>query len=588
MVDWNKKLVAFLHDPPDKPLSIPGHIERAKANIKVVLGREATQDEWNGAEIADALASAADRLNLPPNLRSDFQKSPVITHPLSGGQKLYLDTIQINDIADKISIVIRQLGCNHDNNQLRYLGLWRNLFDALGEKIPEIGTLWQLLPADTRIPDHSLLAHLSITSALSGAGERPALLIFSIGPVQSFIAAARRTQDLWMGSYLLSYLIWAAMLPIIEQYGPDAILFPSLYGQPLVDLWLSTKNLIKRPNSEQLTIANLPNKFTALLPASDAKEAADKAEKSLREKWNEISQSVKKHLESLSPQAKGKDWNEIWNRQINSLPEIYWNIYPWPNSYDKTKEQYETLVGISPLTKEVYNLFAKKSSEGGGQYVPNLGTVYQLLYDLADRGFAARKGIREFSQSDEGGEQCSVMPGYAALHIGDPSRKGVRDFWKNIADKLCEKGNRAAIKPNGAERLSAIGAIKRFASQTYFKDKFNINERFTSIATITVLPFYDSLFQTIRDEPDNNELTQSIKNLVNSLGKANVPNTILYSSLPKFIRNKIDQLGNKGETLKELLEYDGEWLYPETYNQREFEPGINKEEIISAKKKLSS
>ena len=28
------------------------------------------------------------------------------------------------------------------------------------------------------------------------------LLLFSIGPVQSFIASARKTEDLWAGSYL--------------------------------------------------------------------------------------------------------------------------------------------------------------------------------------------------------------------------------------------------------------------------------------------------------------------------------------------------------------------------------------------------
>ncbi|MFS8580603.1 MAG: hypothetical protein LOD88_11335, partial [Novibacillus thermophilus] len=36
--------------------------------------------------------------------------------------------------------------------------------------------------------------------------KKQSLLVFSIGPVQSFIAAARKLEDLWSGSYVLSYL----------------------------------------------------------------------------------------------------------------------------------------------------------------------------------------------------------------------------------------------------------------------------------------------------------------------------------------------------------------------------------------------
>jgi len=37
------------------------------------------------------------------------------------------------------------------------------------------------------------------------------LVIFALGPVQAFIATARRTQDLWMGSQLLSLLALAGV-----------------------------------------------------------------------------------------------------------------------------------------------------------------------------------------------------------------------------------------------------------------------------------------------------------------------------------------------------------------------------------------
>ena len=42
---------------------------------------------------------------------------------------------------------------------------------------------------------------------------------FSIGPVQGFLAQARRTRDFWAGSFLLSWLSGVAMLAVQKQHG---------------------------------------------------------------------------------------------------------------------------------------------------------------------------------------------------------------------------------------------------------------------------------------------------------------------------------------------------------------------------------
>ena len=75
------------------------------------------------------------------------------------------------------------------------------------------------LPADTRIPDHTIWTHMQVVSALAGcaASDDPAgapkaaFLKFQLGPVQDFIAAARSIRDLWSGSYLLSWLMAAGI-----------------------------------------------------------------------------------------------------------------------------------------------------------------------------------------------------------------------------------------------------------------------------------------------------------------------------------------------------------------------------------------
>src|SRR5437016_2992527 len=55
------------------------------------------------------------------------------------------------------------------------------------------------------------------------------LLSISIGPVQDFIATARRSRDLWFGSWLLSELSKAAALAIVQNSGGDleSLVFPA-------------------------------------------------------------------------------------------------------------------------------------------------------------------------------------------------------------------------------------------------------------------------------------------------------------------------------------------------------------------------
>ncbi len=61
------------------------------------------------------------------------------------------------------------------------------------------------------------------------------LLKLQIGPVQDFIAQARSTRDLWSGSYLLSWLMAAAINALFqelaergatEQELDEAVIFP--------------------------------------------------------------------------------------------------------------------------------------------------------------------------------------------------------------------------------------------------------------------------------------------------------------------------------------------------------------------------
>src|SRR5712692_3139887 len=79
------------------------------------------------------------------------------------------------------------------------------------------------------------------------------LFLVSIGPVQTFIASARRTRDLWFGSWLLSELSKAAAQEIVNASGRNSLIFPAPHDEKLL-----------HPDSR----LNVANKIVALIDDS--------------------------------------------------------------------------------------------------------------------------------------------------------------------------------------------------------------------------------------------------------------------------------------------------------------------------------
>jgi hypothetical protein len=103
-----------------------------------------------------------------------FANQPVLIHPLSGEE---IDLGSLDDIAAKhirtvslehFSDLIERDADGKPDLRLTYLAFWR--FGPEPALVaPEIGDLWRVLPADTRVPDHSIWTHLDTVSALTGA-----------------------------------------------------------------------------------------------------------------------------------------------------------------------------------------------------------------------------------------------------------------------------------------------------------------------------------------------------------------------------------------------------------------------------------
>ena len=275
---WRRKLHAYLHDSPNKVLDILDHEHSAR---RIAAGDQFSVDERFRNE-ADWAASAADRLPWPTRVRTDTIQ---FRHPLDGS------LLPLGDISSQLAEEIAQTNKPklEDEHPFRaFLATWRFWRNWASSAHASFAHY----PGETRLPDHTIWSHLAVTSALQGCfggepwskdkpalpADRPCFLLFAIGPVQDFIAAARSTRDLWSGSYLLSYLIASALHKITMDFGPDHVLFPNLCGQPILDLMLkdeweemSTKrgdlwqafDYYREEGKRRLLTPSLPNRFLA-------------------------------------------------------------------------------------------------------------------------------------------------------------------------------------------------------------------------------------------------------------------------------------------------------------------------------------
>lgn len=137
---------------------------------------------------------------------------------------------------------------------------------------------------------------------------------FTFGPVQEFVAQARRTRDLWAGSWLLSYLAENAIVAA-ERAGARIILPAREEGEREV------VTMARSDGAERF--GGVPNRFAA--EASDSVAAARAAARGLRDAWQRIADAVwERFVEPVAPHGNGT--RQIWERQVASYWDISWVV----------------------------------------------------------------------------------------------------------------------------------------------------------------------------------------------------------------------------------------------------------------------
>lgn len=154
------------------------------------------------------------------------------------------------------------------------------------------------------------------------------LMLFSIGPVQSFLAQARKTIDLYSGSLLLSDWI-----DYCYSYLPSSSekIFPS-------------SNLDSKPN-----------RFLVLIPYDEnqIQELGNTIESKLREKVrNDFLESLQSSGLPIS-ESKHKPLLEKAERQLQDFLQIHWVALPETNQpYYKTYQELERILGSIKNSKQ--------------------------------------------------------------------------------------------------------------------------------------------------------------------------------------------------------------------------------------------
>ena len=526
--DYTKKLAAWLHDPAEKQLVLMRDREGHEGGTSRRLLHALEISSRLFDKRADHLAAAADRPNWPrgddakryPKFEAvHFTREPELIHPLSG-ECLKLGPLNLDIGVDNIKAVSQSHfeGLIQDDDEksgeeLRktFLAFWR-FGPEVGKDADQLGVLWNMLPADSRTPDHSIWSHVDTVSAIHTAlagdetgPDQPALLVMSFGPVQGFIGQARSTSDLWAGSHLLSSLVWEAMKPIVSHLGPDCMVFPGLRGVPVVDRWLMQRDvggdafvqlfenidselLADRTDTNPLFAASLPNKFMAIVPSKQAAALAEHAVAAIKN----AAKTWAREAARLAFEAAGVPMTDATHAQIAQqlagFPEAYWAVATWPvngadpadaeafmNGYKDVsaaaKQLHTALDQIHPDLKTqgvfqeaTWKVLTKELKLDGLQFwAPNTGILYPAVYELAERSLGAAKATRPFAPLLEEGHRCTLT-GEAEWLTHDRALLGLNRKDRNSGDtqsvwaKLA-RNKKSWVKPG--EHLGAIATLKR-------------------------------------------------------------------------------------------------------------------------------
>lgn len=596
---WRLKVAALIHDPAEKALVLlrdpSGHEGGSVSKLFQELNLELSEAELSLVRDSDRWAAAADRPQFPIDesgrykawAQVNFTQKPVLKHPLTAQQYEIeggLWEVGIQDLKDDSfrhfkRCIVRDASGQFVDWKRTYLSLWRKAPERPQEDTQTLGEWWRVLPADTRIPDHTIWEHVRLSSAFCGAmasGGPPALFTFTFGPIQPWIAQARSTSDLWAGSHLLSRICWEGLKVVCEEFGPDAVLYPVLHGVPLVDLWLEAQGIDLSgygndwksigTDANPLFAAALPNRFVAIVAQEAVEELADRVTSAMRT-W--VQEKAREAVEALFQKV---EWTtggiEVAksqaHKQLTGFPEIHWSSAAWEGAKDserisiKTDKLSHALASFYPDTKAdkkpgffghpVWRILSRQVLiEGARFYEPNPGVLYPAVYELCDRTLAATKNLRPGAQIIQRGYRCSLcgerewLTHDLQLLDRPPDKRGTT-IWSLLSERhpaLAKKG----------EHLCAPCALKRIWPDLYQKELSQAGIQTTRYVVSTHAMALATTLEKMLEQPGGKN-DKHWRKLETSMSKRQ--DSLFFAALPKTIARKLKKSPERERVLRAL------------------------------------
>jgi CRISPR-associated protein Cmr2 len=541
---WRAKIWGLLHDPVLKALH--NNSGRGKSSfykqlevMKPWVETGKTPDQSGGKVLenillADYIASASDRsaigsvtasINYAPG--KNPEKGLEITHLLSGAKqefkiKLHTELIESKrqEYLEKkegelLAEIDNYLRTDIKNIKHLFWWLWRCLPQATCDLFDKDNSL-MLMPAETRLPDASIWSHLSMTSALAGALagydltaaqiqrwqgndelSHPYLAVFSFSPVQELIKSSRKMRDFWAGSWLLHYLSAKVCWKLANQYGPDTLLYPSLYQQPLIDHWLLQEieklkkeekidfdfsKWVKPPLPESLLTAGFPNVISLILPQDKVQAAMQTAQQTLLEEWLIIGDLVFKELHDKRHWMRElKPNHNSWQGWLKSQWQVYWTALPIgkqgiqlkSSAIDEQKDtEFQDWLDIQngtynlrtkenqlfkdkelDLLREAHKRRWKKYQRG---FSANIGSWWGYIFDATRASLASVKNARNWELPTAFGPRSTISGIGPVVSSGKDGKD-----WITEGDTKKSWGKHDAGFFDGTEQLNATEVVKR-------------------------------------------------------------------------------------------------------------------------------
>ena len=355
----------------------------------------------------------------------------------------------------------------------------------------------------------------------------PHLLIMTIGPVQGFIAAARKTRDLRYGSWLLSELTKAAAQSLADG-NLERLIFPA------------PADFAALTSDDQFQIVN---RVVAIIEGDETavRAAATTAEQHLNRKiqilWSEVEAELQRKNASYA--------RTMAAAQIRDLPEIFWAAAPFAtdNQYAHARTQAEAALAARKTTYD----FGATPWQG------------ETLVDSSKSSIdGVREGVIDTTWYPRSTDRTS-------------SNEKMRNAYAEKAARLLR-----VFSAGPAERLSGVDLLKRLGAS-------DSERHFASTSAVAARP----LAERLNDSPAARHAWRAYTDQVKRVGTdvpgfADIHEELLFAErLDDYILN-ITELESAKKRLRELLRTYADSAEPIPYYALLHADGDRMGEVIDA------